>query len=157
MASHVVPVSNTLLDRSGVATVINSAYFNNNPYYRTIFPNSSQAELIWYTSLRWGHNLNAPGTWHLKFTDTSTGDLVSYSRWIVSDKLLKKLNEDYKIPKPTSEALKQYEKDFHLGSIDGEPKGLHKSWATKVEEQLEEARALFPKCDHLSKYSLYRC
>jgi hypothetical protein len=149
MALQVIPVENTPSDRLGIATAIVSAYFEKDTYYRTIYPNSSQSELITNTGLRLGHTLIAPGKWHLKVLDPSTGQLVSYSRWTLPHSVLQKLYKENPIPKPTMEELVQYEKDYELGCEDGEPKGLNVKMTDVAGRGFSEARKLMPSQEHI--------
>lgn len=136
-------VEATPRDSLAVAEVLNGAYDEaENGFYRTVFPLVPQSELIKNMALRWPKEIYKPNTWHLKLEDASTGEMMSYSRWVLPDHVLKQLDHR---PALTEEEREKFTRDFDKGSDNGAPRGLNRQFADMAEEELEEARKAFPE------------
>jgi hypothetical protein len=155
MSYKLTPVENNPTERHEIATVINTAYTDdNNAYYHTSFPSTTLPERINGSALRWGQNLIEPNLWHFKLEHPSTGEIMSYSRWEMPEDLVTKLKLSFGMPKPSEEELATFQRDYQAGCENGVPKGLNKAFTDREEKRLDDVKGVaFPKCDHISELS----
>lgn len=133
-------------DSLAISKVIHYSY-SDNAFYRAIWL-APQEELIRATTLRWPKNLWAEDTWHLKLPNPDTGEIVSYSRWILPDFVLNQVDDR---PSLTAEQTDAFAKSFHGGCENGAPKHLNTKLADVVEANAEEARKSFPSGNVVSE------
>ena len=136
MSFHPIPVENTPLDRSQIATVLVTANYED-AYYRTIYSSLPLPFLIEKARLRLGSNLLSPKGRFMKIVDqeppngelgnaeAGKGNIVSYAKWMLPLGVKEKLESRFPREKLSLRELEELESERKRGcGPDGDPKGL---------------------------------